>query len=85
MEEDEDIIVEKEMEGTYVGTVARELESNIEERIKTTAASDRSVYQYSADSEKCDVHDSDRDKNGNNNVQVSASIYVLIFLVPFNV
>ena len=27
------------MEGTYVGTVARELESNIEERNKTTAAS----------------------------------------------
>ena len=29
--------MEKEMEGTYVGTVARELESNFEERNKTTA------------------------------------------------
>ena len=32
------------MEGTYVGTVARELESNFEERNKTTAASVLSVY-----------------------------------------
>ena len=79
-EEDEDNLVEKEMEGTYVGTVARELQSNIEERNKTTAASDRSVYQYSVDSEKCDGHDSDRDENGNNNVQVNASIYVLILI-----
>ena len=39
-EEDEDNFVEKEMEGTYVGTVARELQSNIEVRNKTTAASD---------------------------------------------
>ncbi|KAL5497499.1 hypothetical protein EMCRGX_G013975 [Ephydatia muelleri] len=70
-EEDEDNLVEKEMEGTYVGTVARELQSNIEERNKTTAASDLSVYQYSVDSEKCDGHDSDRDENGNNNVQVA--------------
>eukprot|EP00731_Ephydatia_muelleri_P009198 Em0004g1536a len=69
-EEDEDNLVDKEMEGTYMGTVARELQSNIEERNKTTAASDLSVYQYSVDSEKCDGHDSDRDENGNNNVQV---------------
>ena len=40
-EEDEDNVVEKEMEGTYVGTVASELESNIEESHKTTSASDR--------------------------------------------
>ena len=33
-----------------------------------------SVYQYSFGSEKCDGHDSDHDENGNNNVQVSASI-----------
>ena len=79
-EEDEDNLVDKEMEGTYVGTVARELQSNIEERNKTTVASDLSVYQYSVDSEKCDGHDSDRDENGNNNVQVSASIYVLILI-----
>ena len=72
--------MEKEMEGTYVGTVARELESNIEERNKTTAASDLSVYQYSVDSEKCDGHDSDCEENGNNKVQVSASIYVLILI-----
>ena len=75
-EEDEDNLVEKEMDSTYVGTVARVLESNIEESNKTTAASDLPVYQYSADSEKCDGHESDRDENGNNNVQVSASIYV---------
>ena len=49
--------MEKEMEGTYnyVGTVARELESNIEESTcnKTTAACKQSscLYQYS---EKCD-------------------------------
>ena len=79
-EEDEDNLVEKEMEGTYVGTVARELQSNIEERNKTTASSDLSVYQYSVDSEKCDGHESDHDENGNNNVQVSASIYVLILI-----
>ena len=40
------------MEGTYVGTFARELQSNIEERNKTTASSHLSVYQYSVDSEK---------------------------------
>ena len=72
--------MEKEMEGTYVGTIARELESNFEERNKTTAASNLSVYQYSFDSEKCDGHDSDSDENGNNKVQVSASIYVLILI-----
>ena len=55
-EEDEDNLVEKEMEGTYVGTIARELESNTKERNKTTAASDLSVYQYSVDLEKCDGH-----------------------------
>ena len=82
-EEEEDNLVEKEMEGTYVHTVARELQSNIEERNKTTAASDVFVYQYSVDSEKCDGHDSDRDENGNNNVQVSASIYVLILSCSF--
>ena len=70
--------MEKEMDSTYVGTVARVLESNIEESntCTTTAASDLPVYQYSADSEKCDGHESDCDENGNNNVQVSASIYV---------
>ena len=72
--------MDKEMEGTYVGTVARELQSNIEERNKTTAASDLSVYQYSVDSEKCDGHDSDRDENG---IQESASIYVLILINLF--
>ena len=51
--------MEKEMEGTYVGTVARKLESNFEERNKTTAASVLTVYQYPVDSEKCDGHDSD--------------------------
>ena len=35
--------MEKEMEGTYVGIVASELESNIEESHKTTSASDRPV------------------------------------------
>ena len=75
-EEDVDNEVEKEMEGTYVGTVARELESNIGESNKTTAASHLPVYQYSADSEKCDGHESDCDENGNNNVHVSAPIYV---------
>ena len=59
VEEDEDNVVEKKMEGTYVGTVASELESNIEESHKTTSASDLPVYQYSADSEKCDGHESD--------------------------
>ena len=34
-------------------------------------------HQYSADSEKCDGHESDHDENGNNNVHVSASIHVL--------
>eukprot|EP00731_Ephydatia_muelleri_P012192 Em0006g1086a len=62
-EEDEDDVVEKEMEGTYVGTVASELESTIEESHKTTSASDLPVYQYSADSEKCDDHESDHDEN----------------------
>ena len=64
------------MECTYVGTMARELESNLQERNKTTAASDLSVYQYSFDSENCDGHDSDSDENGNTKAQVSASIYV---------
>ena len=72
--------MEKEMESTNVGTVARELERNIEESNKTTAAGNLPVYQYSVNSEKCDGHDSDHDENGNNNVQVSASIYVLILI-----
>ena len=54
-EEDED----NQMEGTYVSTVASELESNIEVSHKNTSASDLPVYQYSADSEKCDGHESD--------------------------
>ena len=57
-----------------MGTVASELESNIEESHKTTSASDLPVYQYS---EKCDGHESDHDENANNNVHVSAPIYVL--------
>ena len=43
--------MEREMESTNVGTVARELESNIEESNKTTAAGDLPVYQYSVNSE----------------------------------
>ena len=69
--------MEKEMEGTNVGTVASELESNIEESHKTTSANNLPVYQYSADSEKCDGHESYCDENGNTNVHVSALIYVL--------
>ena len=69
--------MEKEMEGTYVGTVASELESNVEESHKTTSASDLPVYQYYADSEKCDGHESYCDENGNTNVHVSALKYVL--------
>ena len=54
------------MEGTYVGTVASQSECNVEERNKTTAASDR------PDSEVCDDHESDYDQDGNNNGHVSA-------------
>ena len=37
----------RKWKGTYVGTVASELEGNIEESRKTTSASDHPVYQYS--------------------------------------
>ena len=45
----------------YVGTVASQSECNVEERNKTTAASDL------PDSEVCDDHESDYDQDGNNN------------------
>ena len=62
-EDDGDNVVEKDLEGTYVGTVASQCqsESNVEERNKTTAASDL------PDSEVCDGHESDYDQNDNNN------------------
>ena len=39
-EDDGNNVVEKDLEGTYVGTVASQSECNVEERNKTTAASD---------------------------------------------
>ncbi|KAL5505829.1 hypothetical protein EMCRGX_G007339 [Ephydatia muelleri] len=41
-DDDGNNVVEKDLEGTYVGTVASQSECNVEERNKTTAASDLS-------------------------------------------
>ncbi|KAL5486382.1 hypothetical protein EMCRGX_G018851 [Ephydatia muelleri] len=65
-DDDGNNVVEKDLEGTYVGTVASQSECNVEERNKTTAASDL------PDSEVCDDHESDYDQDGNNNGHVSA-------------
>eukprot|EP00731_Ephydatia_muelleri_P016918 Em0010g16a len=63
-DDDGNNVVEKDLEGTYVGTVASQSECNVEERNKTTAASDL------PDSEVCDDHESDYDQDGNNNGHV---------------
>ncbi|KAL5471109.1 hypothetical protein EMCRGX_G029188 [Ephydatia muelleri] len=64
-DDDGNNVVEKDLEGTYVGTVASQSECNVEERNKTTAASDL------PDSEVCDDHESDYDQDGNNNGHVA--------------
>eukprot|EP00731_Ephydatia_muelleri_P025393 Em0017g476a len=64
-DDDGNNVVEKDLEGTYVGTVASQSECNVEERNKTSAASDL------PDSEVCDDHESDYDQDGNNNGHVA--------------
>ena len=64
--------MEKDLEGTYVGTVASQSECNFEQRNKTTVASNL------PDSEVCDGHESDYDQDGNNNGHLSAKIYVAL-------
>ena len=60
--------MEKDLEGTYVGTVASQSECNVEERNKTTAASNLPDSEVHV----CDGHESDYDQDGNNNGHVSA-------------
>ena len=65
-DDDGNDVVEMDLEGTYVDTVASQSECNVEERNKTTAASNL------PDSEVCNGHESDYDQDGNNNGHVSA-------------